>query len=155
IPRTLGDTADSRFVGVDRFVQTFYVEADMPNVIFAAYRPVQAIIDADVWTRDDGAIRASTVLGAGSIYTVVSARPHGTAEQLRIDGLVGQRLSRFGKDVLARYLKVPESTTPETIALADQLAAGHTSTYDVIRAYEDWMSRNVEYDLDAPVPDPG
>ena len=50
---------------VDRFVQTFYVEADMPNVIFAAYRPVQAIVDADVWTRDDGAIRASTVLGAG------------------------------------------------------------------------------------------
>lgn len=155
IPRGLGDTADGRLVPVDRFVQTFYVEADMPNVIFGAYRPVQAIVDADVWTRDDGAIRASTVLGAGSIYTVVSARPHVTAEQLRSDGRIGQRLSRFGKDVMARYLNVPDSTTPETIALADQLAAGRDSTYDVILAYEDWMSRNVQYDLDAPVPASG
>ena len=86
IPRALGDTAEDRFVPVDRFVQTFYVEADMPNVIFAAYRPIQAIVDADVWTRDDGAIRASTVLTKGSIYTVVSARPQVTAEQLRNDG---------------------------------------------------------------------
>jgi transglutaminase-like putative cysteine protease len=155
IPRALGDTADGRFVGVDRFVQTFYVEADMPNVIFAAFRPVQAIVDADVWTRDDGALRANTVRGAGSIYTVVSARPHVTAEQLRSDGYVEQRLNRFGKQVLARYLDVPDSTTPETIALADQLAAGKDSTYDVILAYEDWMSRNVQYDLNAPVPSPG
>jgi hypothetical protein len=155
IPRALGDTADGRNVGVDRFVQTFYVEADMPNVIFAAYRPVQAIVDADVWTRDDGALRASTVLGAGSIYTVVSARPHVTAEQLRSDGDVDERLSPFGKQVLARYLDLPDSTTPETIALADELAAGSESTYDVILAYEDWMSRNVQYDLNAPVPDPG
>ena len=86
IPRALGDTADDRLVPVDRFVQTFYVEADMPNVMFAAYRPIQAIVDADVWTRDDGAIRASTVLTEGSIYTVVSARPQVTAELLRSAG---------------------------------------------------------------------
>lgn len=155
VPRALGDTADGRFVPVDRFVQTFYVEADMPNVIFAAYRPVQVIVDADVWTRDDGAMRASIALGAGSIYTVVSARSQVTAEQLRSDGFVGRRLNRYGKQVLARYLNVPDSTTPETIALADQLADGQRSTYDVIRAYEDWMARNVEYDLNAPVPGPG
>ena len=155
IPRALGDTADSRLVPVDRFVQTFYVEADMPNVIFAAYRPVQAIVDADVWTRDDGAIRASTVFGEGSIYTVVSARPHVTAEQLRSDGFVSQRLSRYGTAVLGRHLQVPDSTTSETIALANQLAAGRQSTYDVILAYEEWLSRNVQYDLDAPVPGPG
>ena len=155
VPRALGDTADGRYVPIDRFVQTFYVEADMPNVIFAAYRPVQAIVDADVWTRDDGAIRASTVLGKGSIYTVVSARAQVTPEQLRSDGFVGRRLSPFGKQVLARYLDVPASTTPETIALANQLAAGRETTYDVIQAYEEWLSRNVEYDLNAPVPGPG
>jgi transglutaminase-like putative cysteine protease len=155
IPRALGDTAEGRFVQVDRFVQTFYVEADMPNVIFAAYRPIQAIVDADVWTRNDGAIRASTVLTEGSIYTVVSARPRVTEEQLRGDGLIGKRLSRLGEQVLARYLVVPESTTPETIALADRLAAGRQSTYDVVLAYEDWMAHNVQYDIDAPVPKPG
>ena len=94
----------------------------MPNVIFAAYRPVQAIVDADVWTRDDGAIRASTVLGEGSIYTVVSARPQVTAEQLRSDGSVDTapepvRAAGAG----ARTSTVPDSTTPETIALADRV----------------------------------
>jgi transglutaminase-like putative cysteine protease len=155
IPRALGDVADDRVVPVDRFVQTFYVEADMPNVIFAAYRPTQAIVDADVWTRADGAIRASTVLTEGAIYTVVSARPRVTAEQLRGDGLIGARLTRFGQQVMARYLDVPASTTPETIALADQLAAGRGSTYDVVLAYEEWLGRNVVYDLDAPLPDSG
>jgi transglutaminase-like putative cysteine protease len=155
IPRALGDTAEGRFVPVDRFVQTFYVEADMPNVIFAAYRPIQAIVDADVWTRNDGAIRASTVLTEGSIYTVVSARPRVTAEQLRGNGLIGKRLSRYGQQVMASYLAVPDSTTPETIALADRLAAGRDSTYDVVLAYEGWMAQNVQYDVDAPLPKPG
>ena len=155
IPRALGDPAGGRAAPVERFVQTFYVEADMPNVIFAAYRPIQAIVDADVWTRDDGAIRASTVLTEGSIYTVVSARPQVTAEQLRREGPIGERLTRLGRQMLDRYLAVPESTTPQTIALADQLAAGHVSTYDVVLAYEQWMADNVQYDLDSPLPDPG
>jgi transglutaminase-like putative cysteine protease len=155
VPRALGDPSGTLGVQVDRFVQTFYVEADMPNVIFAAYRPIQAIVDADVWTRNDGAIRASTVLTAGSIYTVVSARARVTGEQLRGQGMIGDRLSRYGQQVLARFLVVPESTSPETIALADELAAGHDSTYDVVLAYEAWMADNVSYDLDAPLPDDG
>jgi transglutaminase-like putative cysteine protease len=155
VPRALGDTADPDTVAVDRFVQTYHLERDMPNVIFAAYRPVQAIVDADVWTRDDGALRASTVLAAGSIYTVVSERPQVTDQRLREQRLIGERLSRFGRQVLARYLVVPESTSPETIALANRLAAGLTSTYDVVRAYEQWLASNVEYDLDAPLPEEG
>ncbi|HZI44274.1 MAG TPA: transglutaminase-like domain-containing protein, partial [Ilumatobacter sp.] len=82
-------------------------------------------------------------------------RPQVTADQFRREGLLGERLTFLGQQVLARYLDVPESTSQETIALADQLAAGHGSTYDVVRAYEEWLGRNVVYDLDAPLPDPG
>ena len=57
--------------------------------------------------------------------------------------------------MLAPYLEVPASTTPATIELAAELAAGEPSTYDVIHAYTAWLSANVEYDLDAPLPDPG
>ena len=136
-------------------MQTYYVEQDMPNVVFAANRPVQAVVDADVWTRPDGALRASTVFPAGSIYTVVSERARVSPEVLRSQRLIGPRLSMFGREVLARYLDVPDSTSPETIALAEGLAKGQTSTYDVVLAYEQWMSEHVQYDLDAPVPDEG
>jgi hypothetical protein len=94
-------------------------------------------------------------LPAGSIYTVVSERPSVTAAELRRQRLIGPRLSMFGRQVLASYLELPASTSPETVALADELAAGHSSTYDVVRAYEQWMAEHVEYDLDAPLPDEG
>jgi hypothetical protein len=154
IPPTIGDTqADD--VPVERFVQTFYAEHDLPNVVFGAYRATQVIIDADVWTRSDGAIRASTILPAGSVYTVVSNRVQVTEELLRRQGRIDQRLSALGREVLGQYLAVPPSTTDETIALATELAEGHATTYDLVRAYESWIGANVVYDLDAPVPDPG
>ncbi len=151
----LGDTRLGAEVEVDEFVQTFYLESDMPNVVFHAYRPVQVIIDADVWIRPDGAIRASTVLPDQSIYTVVSARPRVDEEILRRQGVIGPRLNELGRAMLQRYLAVPPSTSPETIALATELADGRASTYDTIRAYEAWLGENVEYDLDAPLPDDG
>ncbi len=153
IRAALGDTGVDGEIGLDRFIQTYYLEADFPNVVFAAYRPVQVILDADVWTRDDGAIRASVTLEEGSVYTVVSARARITESVLRDQGVIGPRLNEFGRQVLGRYLQLPDSTSAETVALANQLAVGQPSTYDVVRAYEQWLSEHVVYDLDAPVPD--
>lgn len=155
VPAALGDLRVADHIEVEEFVQTFYLEADMPNVVFHAYRPVHVILDADIWTRPDGAIRASTVLPDESIYTVVSARPRVDAELLRRQGPIGERLNELGRQVLGRYLDVPASTSAETIALADELASGRRSTYDVVQAYIGWLEANVEYDLDAPLPDPG
>jgi transglutaminase-like putative cysteine protease len=155
VPSALGDIAVADDVRIDRFVQTYYLEADLPNVVFHAYRPVQVVLDADVWTRPDGALRASTVLPEGSIYTVVSSRARVDEALLRRQGVIGDRLSPIGRQVLARYLTVPATTTPATIALARELADGQASTYDVVRAYEGWLRDNVEYDLNAPLPAPG
>jgi transglutaminase-like putative cysteine protease len=113
------------------------------------------IAETDLWVRPDGALRATTILPSGSIYTVVSNRVRVDDSILRRQGLIGPRLTDLGREVLGRYLEVPDSTSAETIALADELAAGEPSTYDVVRAYEAWMSTNVEYDLDAPLPAPG
>ncbi len=154
VPPALGDIRSGDVV-VDDFVQTFFVEAEMPNVIFHAYAASQVVVDADVWTRNDGAIRASTTFGSGSIYTVVSRRAQVDAELLRAQGHIGPRLSDIGRELLAPYLTVPASTTPQTIELAAALADGRGSTYDVVRAYEAWLNGNVEYDLDAPLPAPG
>ncbi len=155
IPPALGDIPVSGDVEVDRFVQTYFLETDMPNIVFHASRPNQVIVEADVWVREDGALRASTVIPDGSIYTVVSDRVRVDAEILGRQRLIQDRLTQSGEQAFERYLQVPDSTTPETIALAAELAAGKTSTYEVIREYEAWMGDNVEYDLNAPLPAAG
>jgi transglutaminase-like putative cysteine protease len=155
IPSAVGEIQLAAGVDVEQFVQTYYLEVDMSNLVFHANRPVQVVIDSDLWTRPDGAIRASTVLPEGSIYTVISARPTVDEELLARQGLIGTRLTELGRRTLAAYLELPPSTSPETIALANQLAGGETSTYGVVRAYEHWMTENVEYDLGAPLPDAG
>lgn len=140
---------DLPFAGEPDFIQTFYVEVDMPNILFAADRPMRVLLDAVVWARPDGALRADVVLPAGSAYTVVSHRPAATAEGLRAEG----DLSVL--PVPAKYLQLPESTTERTRRLAAELEAGSPSTFDTILAIQAWLADHVEYDLDAPVPGDG
>ena len=155
LPSTIGNIRVSSDIEVDEFVQTYYFERDMPNVVFHAERPVRLFIETDVFVRPDGALRAATTLPDEAVYTVVSSRPRIDADRLRQQGAIGERLTAFGQEALSDYLAVPESTTPETIELADRLAAGATNSYDVVQAYEAWLDENVEYDLNAPLPDPG
>ena len=70
---TLGDGVDPA-IPTDQLVQTYFIEADLPNVVFAAARPDTVIFDGSVWTRPDGALRSDVTLGDGSVYTVVSQR---------------------------------------------------------------------------------
>lgn len=154
---TLGDLPAGG-VPTEEFVQTFHVEADLPNVIFAASRPETVVFDGSVNTRPDGALRADRTLTAGTIYTVVSQRVQVTPKLLRDQGDIATRFAgitdpRAGQ-LLAPYLELPESTTERTIALANQLRV-EGSTYDTILAYENWLSVNTEYDLNAPIPADG
>jgi transglutaminase-like putative cysteine protease len=152
VPPTLGDARGTRG---DPFVQTFFVETDLPNVVFAAHRPTRVIFEGSVFTRPDGSLRSDVTLTEGSVYTVESARAEVTATSLASQGDVGARLTQLGRDAFADHLAVPESTTDRTVELASGLAAGSTSTYDTVRAFEAWIAANVLYDLNAPVPAPG
>ena len=140
-------------------MQTYFVEQDLPNVVFAAQRPVQVIFDGSLWTRPDGALRSDVTLTAGSVYTVVSERLQVDAEILRAQGDVGEFFAGFiemsGDDQIQPFLELPESTTQRTIDLATSLRTPGESTYDTILAYEAWLGANTEYDLDAPVPADG
>ena len=146
IPRAEGDLYDLT-VEPD-FTQTFYVEVDMPNILFVAPQPLRVILDGTVWYRPDGALRSDFVLPAGSAYTVQSRRSGATAESLRTTSYEGFRIP-------TKYLQVPDSTSDRTRALAAQLAAGSPSTYDTILRIQDWLGANTQYDLDAPVPPSG
>ncbi len=149
---TIGDqVADG--VPAEEFVQTFHVEAGLPNVVFAATRADTIIFDGSVTTRSDGALRADRTLNPGTVYSVVSRRVEVTAEMLDAQGDLGNRFAPFAERAeLADFLAVPESTSDETIRLADELLV-EGSTYATILAYQDWIAENTEYDLHAPVPD--
>lgn len=153
---TLGD-ASADDVPTERFVQTYFVETDLPNVVFAASRPSEVVFDGTLWTRPDGALRSDVTLAPGSVYTVVSERAQVTADMLRGQGdlgeFFGQFIGRPGAEELDAFLEVPASTTTRTIALATELR--RATTYDTILAYERWLGANTSYDLDAPVPAPG
>ncbi len=130
------------------FTQTFFVEVDLPNIIFAAPQAMRVILDGNVWYRPDGALRSDFVLPAGSAYTVQSRRSRATAADLRLASYEGYRIP-------TKYLEVPTSTSERTRALAQQLAAGSPSTYDTILRIQSWLGENTEYDLNAPVPPSG
>ncbi len=83
-------------------VQTYFVEQDLPNIVFAAQRPVQVIFDGSLWTRPDGALRSDVTLTAGSVYTVVSERIQVDAEILRVPGRRRSGLRRVQRDVRRR-----------------------------------------------------
>lgn len=155
---TIGDAIGSA-VPTGELVQTYFVEQDLPNVVFAAQRPVQVIFDGSLWTRPDGALRSDVTLTAGSVYTVVSERVQVDAEILRAQGDVGEFFAGFiemsGSAQIQPFLELPESTTQRTIDLATSLRTPGESTYDTILAYEAWLGANTEYDLDAPVPADG
>ena len=136
----------------ERFVQTFFVESDLPNVIFAASRPRRVIFDGGVWVRPDGSLRTDVVLTEGAVYTVESSRVEVTAPMLQSQGDVAGRLTDLGREAFAPYLALPASTSQRTRDLAASLAPPGTSTYDTVRALEGWIAANVVYDLDAPVP---
>ena len=148
----IGDRAAAG-VETDDLVQTFHVEADLPNVVFAAAAPTTVRFDGDVFERSDGALRADRRLSSGTVYSVVSSRSVVTADDLRAQGDVGARFAPLADlDEIAPLLALPTSTSPRTLELAERLAVPG-STYDTVRAYEAWIADSVEYDLDAPVPD--
>ncbi len=155
---TLGDEANPTLER-DELIQTYFVEADLPNVLFAAHRATTVIFDGTVWTRPDGALRSDVTLTEGSVYTIVSERVRATPELLRSQGDVADVFAAYddaaSQAVLAPYLELAPTTSQRTIALADELNRPGQSTYDTIRAYEAWLATNTTYDLDAPVPADG
>ena len=132
--------------GDDQFIQTFYAEVDLPNIVFAASRADRVLLAAPMWARPDGALRAQVVIPAGSAYTVVSQRSGATADGLRAEGDISQLASPI------EFVYTPASTTDRTRALAEELAGGASSTYDVILAIQAWLRTHVTYNLEAPVP---
>lgn len=82
---------------------------------------------------------AEPVLRPGDVYTVRALPSTVTVKELREAG------TEYPQWVLDRYLQLPEQITPRTRQLAELLAEGRTTPYDVANAMTTWLRENIEY----------
>jgi protein-glutamine gamma-glutamyltransferase len=139
-----------RDVPTRRIVTTFYVQANQPNIVFAAYEPEQVYFPAPVLTVDRyDSIRSPILLDPGLIYSVVSTIPITTPTVLRGAPAV------WSKAEANQYTQLPADLPERDVALAERITASATTTYGKVMAVQDWLHRNTRYNLDIPRDPPG
>jgi transglutaminase-like putative cysteine protease len=141
-------------VPTQRVLATFYVQTDLPNVVFGAYRIGQVYFPASQLSADPyGSVRAPILLEDGVVYSVMSDVPAPTADLLRLSGRVpaDPELARS----LAPYLELPATLPARVTDLAARIAAGAPTAYDAVEAVQTWLRRNTTYNLDIPPDPPG
>lgn len=131
--------------GSEQVVQTFYVEADQPNVIFAAYRPFELYFPTGTIGVDRYAgLRSPVPLEAGVIYSVISRIPEPTPTLLR------RAHGEVPPSLAAHYLQLP-ALPARVPRLADDLTAGLESPYQKAMAIRRFFQRGFTYTLQAPL----
>ncbi|MDQ7840942.1 MAG: transglutaminaseTgpA domain-containing protein, partial [bacterium] len=127
-----------------RVTQSFFIEAEQPNVVFAA--PVAESLylsTARVYLDRYGAIRLSSTLRAGTVYSVVSRALIPDPGRLR--GAQGE----VPADLRERYMVLPP--IPERVHdLARRLVADQPTTYDRVIAINRHLWAEYRYDLTIP-----
>ena len=121
------------------FVQSFYIVRPLPNLVFAAYQPVQLFFPANQIVIDNGGgLRVGGPLQPGTVYSVVSERPNYDPERLRAIG------SSYPSDISARYLQLPDNISGRVRDLAFQVVetAGAANPYDKAEALREHLQTN-------------
>ena len=143
----------------DELIQTYFVEADLPNVLFAAHRATHGHL------RRHGVdpTRRCTSVGRHPRPTdrctpSCRDRVRVTPDLLRSQGDVAEvfatlRRRRVAGEVLAPYLERPGvDLGADARRWPTHSTRTGESTYDTVLAYEAWLGANTTYDLNAPVP---
>lgn len=130
--------------------QTFYVEVEQPNAIFAASNPEQIFFDGGLQIDDNGALRTAATLTPGTVYSVLSAKGAASANELRTVDVRGNV-----DDHVVKYLQLPADLPRRVVDLARRITAGARTDYDRVKAIERYLRNNYRYSLDSPVPPPG
>ncbi len=123
-------------------------------VLPAAGEPAEFRMDYELERRSaDDLVSIWSGVGPVDRYDVVSYVPALSTERLKA-------LPAWGKDgaalppEIAVHLSVPDSVTPRTRSLAQQLAAGQSGPFAVAGAIEAHL-RGITYNLEVPAPPPG
>lgn len=130
--------------GSEQVIQTFYVEAQQPNVIFGAYRATEVYFPASTIAVDRYAgIRSPVPLEAGVIYSIISRVP------VPAPGLLRRNDESVPQAIRTRYLQLP--AIPQRVRdLAARLTDGAASPYERVGAINQFLIERYRYSLQAP-----
>ncbi len=128
-----------------RVIQSFYIESEQPNVVFAAPLAERLYLPAGrIYLDRYGAMRLPGTLKPGTVYSVVSSALVPDAQRLRA------ATGEFPRFISERYLRLPP--LPGRIrALAERLVAGQPTMYDRVIAVNRYLWRSYKYDLSIPL----
>ena len=131
--------------------QTFYIERELPNIVFHALRADEIFIETTRVRVDDfGSIRTPFTLEEDTIYSVISDVPDFDRSELAISPPVDPADPRF-----ARLLALPSSLSEEFRELSLRITASAATTSDKAEAVQAWLHANKKYRLDIPRDPPG
>ena len=129
--------------------QTFYVETEQPSVLFAAGQPDTIWYDGGVNLDSLGGLRLPATLTEGVVYSIVSSRGAASEEELRAIPRAPLPPN------IQKYLELPDTVTPRTVRLAQEITEDETNDFDRVKAIESWLADNYRYDIESPVPPEG
>jgi transglutaminase-like putative cysteine protease len=133
-----------------RVTQTFFVESQQPNVLFAAAVPEQVYFPSGGLRSDPyGSIRSPILLDPGLIYSVVSDVPVTTPSVLRLSSAEGLASAGDG------YLQVPPELPQRVRDLTARVVGNASTEFDRVVAVQAWLRTHTRYDLDIPLDPPG
>ena len=94
-------------------------------------------------------VQSRFVMRQGEKYQVLSRYSNADATSLR------EASTEYSAWVTEKYLQLPDSITPETVALSGELTAEHDNPFDKAIAVRNYLRRNIAYNdqISAPPPD--
>ena len=132
--------------GDDTLTQTFYIDREQPNVLFAAGDAQRVFFPSGGLQQNrEGAIRSPILLDPGTVYSVESSIPAATPDDLRRLGPMPGSPKAFG-----RYLQLPGDLPERDRRLAAGITAKATTEYEAVQAVQTWLQTNTVYDLTVP-----
>ena len=94
-------------------------------------------------------LKADPVLLGGDTYKAEALVTATSVNELREAG------NDYPTWVTDRYLQLPETITPRTLQLAEEIASGHDNPYDITQAVTEYLRSNLEYNGTVPAPPAG
>jgi transglutaminase-like putative cysteine protease len=127
-------------------IQTFYMESDDANVIFAAYRPNLVYFPSDYIYRGEAGLRSPFPLSKGLVYSVVS--------DIVLPDEAAVEIKEASGDYVQPYLQLP-ALPRRVVDLAERIAPRDLDPLQRADAIERFLRDNYSYSLDVPPLPPG